>query len=62
MGLTSVENEKELNLYLSPNLISTFKQSYLGKRVRVKDDTETESDEDLEDNAPKKRQNIYINK
>jgi hypothetical protein len=53
MGLTTVQNEKELELYLNPNLINTFKQSYLCKRVN--DDTDT--DEDLEATAaPQKRQ------
>jgi len=51
MGLTSVLNEKELELYLNPNLISKFKESYLCKRI--KDET---FDEDLEANAPQKRQ------
>ena len=51
MGLTSVKNDKELELYIDPNLISTFKHSYLCKRI--KDET---FEEDLEAKAPQKRQ------
>lgn len=51
MGLTSVQNEKELELYINQNLMNTFKGTYLGQRTR-----EHTSEEDLEGEAPQKRQ------
>jgi len=45
MGLTSVQNEKELELFLPGNLVSTFKQTYIGQRTRentIEDELEEE--------------------